>query len=75
MFLSMLKLDCKKEEKKSVDRWRYKEIWLLDFVRKYGNSCIKENAPKQVKRNENINKPKPAYQSKPSKLSYAEITF
>lgn len=30
--------------------------------------------PKQVKRNENTNKPKPAYQSKPSKQSYAEIT-
>lgn len=57
-----------------MDRWRYKEIWLLDYVRKYGNSCIKENAPKQVKRNENTIKPKPTYQSKPSKLSYAEIT-
>lgn len=74
ILLSMWKLDCEKEEKKSVDRWRYKEIWLLDYVRKYGNSCIKENAPKQVKRNENTNKPKPTYQSKPSKLSYAEIT-
>lgn len=33
ILLSMWKLDCEKEEKKSVDRWRYKEIWLLDYVR------------------------------------------
>lgn len=67
-------IDKEKEENKSVHQWRYKEIWLLDYVRKYGNSCLKENAPKQVKRNDNTIKPKPTYQSKPSKLSYAEIT-
>lgn len=46
IFLSMWKLDCEKEEKKLVDCWWYKEIWLLDYVRKYGNSCIKENVLK-----------------------------
>lgn len=33
------KSECKKEEKKSLDKWRYKEIWLLDYVRRYGKQC------------------------------------
>lgn len=27
---NMWKSDCEKDEKKSLDKWRYKEIWLLD---------------------------------------------
>lgn len=28
---NMWKLDCGKDEKKSLDKWRYKEIWFLDM--------------------------------------------
>lgn len=37
----------KKEEKKSLDKWRYKEIWLLDYVRGYGNNATKVKGSKQ----------------------------
>lgn len=39
---NMWKLECEKEEKKLLDKWRYKEIWFLDYVRWYGNNIIKE---------------------------------
>lgn len=37
----------KREEKKSLDKWRYKEIWLLDYVREYGNNATKQKGSKQ----------------------------
>lgn len=45
------KADCEKEEKRSQDRWRMKEIWQLDYVRKYGNSIVKEKNQKKPKEN------------------------
>jgi hypothetical protein len=47
----MWKSDCEKEEKKSLKRWRYKEIWQLDYVRKYGKTVIKEKINKRPIRN------------------------
>jgi hypothetical protein len=47
----MWKSDCEKEEKKSLERWRYKEIWQLDYVRKYGKTVIKEKINKRPIRN------------------------
>lgn len=44
---NMWKSECEKEEKKSLDKWRYKEIWLLDYVRRYGNNTTKEKESKQ----------------------------
>ena len=49
----MWKSACEKEEKKSIDRWRYKEIWQLDYVRKYGKTVIKENTSKWKTKNRN----------------------
>lgn len=43
----MWKSEFKKEETKSLDKWRYKEMWLLDYVRRYGNKAIKEKESKQ----------------------------
>lgn len=48
---NMWKVDCEKEEKGSQDRWRMKEIWQLDYVRKYGNSIVKEKNQKKPKEN------------------------
>lgn len=48
---NMWKADCEKEEKRSQDRWRMKEIWQLDYVRKYGNSIVKEKIQKKPKEN------------------------
>lgn len=47
----MWKSECEKEEKKSLDKWRYKEIWLLDYVRRYGNNVTKEKESKQNRKN------------------------
>lgn len=49
----MWKTECEKEEKKSLDKckWKYKEIWLLDYVMRYGNNATKEKESKQKKRN------------------------
>lgn len=44
---NMWKTECEKEEKKSLDKWKYKEIWLLDYVMRYGNNATKEKASKQ----------------------------
>lgn len=43
------KSECEKDEKKSLDKWRYKEIWLLDYVRRYGNNTTKEKESKRIK--------------------------
>jgi hypothetical protein len=55
--LNSWKADCDKEEKRSMERWRCKEIWYLDYIRKYGHNVIKEkNADNQPRRNKH-NKP------------------
>lgn len=59
---NMWKADCEKEEKISQDRWRMKEIWQLDYVRKYGNSIGKDKNQKKPK--ENL--PNRAARNKPS---------
>lgn len=56
------KVNCEKEEKRSQDRWRMKEIWQLHYVRKYGNSIVKNK--NQKKPNENL--PNRAARNKPS---------
>ena len=35
------KTECKKEEDRSFNRWRYAETWLLDYANKYGMDLIK----------------------------------
>lgn len=47
---NMWKSDCEKEEKRSQERWRIKEIWQLDYVRKYGNNIMKEQNQRKPKR-------------------------
>lgn len=44
---NMWKSECEKDEKKSLDKWRYKEILFLDYVRRYGNNATKEKESKQ----------------------------
>lgn len=43
---NMWKMECEKEEKKLLDKWKYKEIWFLDYVMRYGNNVIKEKVLK-----------------------------
>jgi hypothetical protein len=80
----MWKTECEKEEKKSLDRWRYKEIWLLDYVRKYGNSVIKERTqnrytekhhkrlPGKRTNRQNLDRAKDRNRPTERNLSYAE---
>jgi hypothetical protein len=51
------RLDCEKEEKRSQERYRVKEIWQLDYVRKYGNSITKEKFQRKTKQHQSV-KPK-----------------
>ena len=44
-------MNCEREEKRSQDRWRKKETWQLDYVRKYVNSIVKENKQQKQKIN------------------------
>lgn len=46
MLKNMWKVDCDREEK-PVSRWRFKEIWMLDYERKYRNVVVKEKKKKQ----------------------------
>jgi hypothetical protein len=46
--------DCEKEEKRSQERYRIKEIWQLDYVRKYGNSITKEKFHRKPKKHQSV---------------------
>lgn len=46
--------DCEKEEKRSQERYRIKEIWQLDYVRKYGNSITKEKHQRKPKQHQPV---------------------
>jgi hypothetical protein len=49
------KTDCKKEEDRSFNRWRYTETWLLDYANKYGMDLIK---PAKTQRTNKVQKQK-----------------
>lgn len=42
----MWESDCKREEQKSFNKWRYKEAWLLDYERNYGKKLTKNKKVK-----------------------------
>jgi hypothetical protein len=46
--------DCEKEEKRSQERYRIKEIWQLDYVRKFGNSITKEKNQRKPKKRQSV---------------------
>lgn len=46
IFLNMWESDCKREEQKSFNKWRYKEAWLLDYERNYGKKLTKNKKVK-----------------------------
>lgn len=46
ILLNMWESDCKREEQKSFNKWRYKEAWLLDYERNYGKELTKNKKVK-----------------------------
>lgn len=46
ILLNMWESDCKREEQKSFNKWRYKEAWLLDYERNYGKKLTKNEKVK-----------------------------
>ncbi|XP_062604091.1 uncharacterized protein LOC134265884, partial [Saccostrea cucullata] len=64
----MWKSDCEKREKRAHDKWRMKEIWQLDYVRKYGNNIVKEKSQKKPKTNGKLSN-----KSTKSEASFADV--
>lgn len=46
ILLNMWESDCKREEQKSFNKWRYKEAWSLDYERHYGKKTHKNKKVK-----------------------------
>lgn len=58
ILLNMWESDCKREEQKSFNKWRYKEAWLLDYERNYGKKLTKNKKSENTTNHQNQTKEK-----------------